>query len=81
MEGDFDEVALQPRSFVISTHALTWRATADAGAFAYGTGHFYPRPHMEGDAVQVDKDGNVTDFYPRPHMEGDKQRRKSWTSR
>ena len=27
MEGDFDEVALQPRSFVISTHALTWRAT------------------------------------------------------
>ena len=38
----------------ISTHALTWRATSrSARALAANGGDFYPRPHMEGDALST----------------------------
>ena len=32
---------------------------------------FYPRPHMEGDALFFFRFCCCRDFYPRPHMEGD----------
>ena len=32
---------------------------------------FYPRPHMEGDALSVSVYERAVYFYPRPHMEGD----------
>ena len=78
---------------VISTHALTWRATFFVSPFHIGCiflptpshggrllfdssaarSHrdFYPRPHMEGDGIIVNRSTSSTNFYPRPHMEGD----------
>ena len=41
-EGDF-----------ISTHALTWRATAKADKIIKELWDFYPRPHMEGDGAAI----------------------------
>ena len=38
----------------ISTHALTWRATAHNPVFCPQFGDFYPRPHMEGDSEGID---------------------------
>ena len=56
----------------ISTHALTWRATAVDGIGNLQQADFYPRPHMEGDFLLLFyTKGGLKDFYPRPHMEGD----------
>ena len=60
-------------SFKISTHALTWRATRCTQASPATCPHFYPRPHMEGDAVAGSAKSQRRHFYPRPHMEGDSQ--------
>ena len=37
----------------ISTHALTWRATAPARFQLCSSSNFYPRPHMEGDRLDT----------------------------
>ncbi len=37
----------------ISTHALTWRATAKADKIIKELWDFYPRPHMEGDGAAI----------------------------
>ena len=46
--------------FVISTHALTWRATLPSPTQSADQRDFYPRPHMEGDALKTYIEG--TDF-------------------
>ena len=48
MEGDYLEQKAGVTN-VISTHALTWRATPPIHRPLSRHGHFYPRPHMEGD--------------------------------
>ena len=56
----------------ISTHALTWRATATNNSrHCRSGGNFYPRPHMEGDSWLFGAQHGCPNFYPRPHMEGD----------
>ncbi len=48
MEGDI-VAAMLAYTYGISTHALTWRATAKTEASNRSILYFYPRPHMEGD--------------------------------
>ena len=56
---------------VISTHALTWRATyLDKQKLLMAL--FLPTPSHGGRLRMAAKLSIVTaDFYPRPHMEGD----------
>ena len=56
---------------IISTHALTWRATGTRRQFGDKIDDFYPRPHMEGDPATAVAKCSGRYFYPRPHMEGD----------
>ena len=49
MEGDVPSIAVTGTQVLISTHALTWRATCWGLAILSETSDFYPRPHMEGD--------------------------------
>ena len=56
---------------LISTHALTWRATSGVQVRQQSTRYFYPRPHMEGDSQSASRSLSFWNFYPRPHMEGD----------
>ena len=93
MEGDHIIHSVIKGVSPISTHALTWRATAPGHAlqapddiFLPTPSHggrrptsarcrphhdFYPRPHMEGDKMEVVLASAGVHFYPRPHMEGD----------
>ena len=61
----------QIKGMLISTHALTWRATSLVRYKSRRQRYFYPRPHMEGDQGLMDAGKAWQDFYPRPHMEGD----------
>ena len=49
MEGDAIALLLEIDPELISTHALTWRATSQSVSRALSFWNFYPRPHMEGD--------------------------------
>ena len=70
MEGDAS-FAIKRTKTLISTHALTWRATGYGGVGNKILADFYPRPHMEGDCLTPIAATALMDFYPRPHMEGD----------
>ncbi len=48
MEGDFGLTKVCPKE-LISTHALTWRATRHILQDCRDFVNFYPRPYMEGD--------------------------------
>ena len=54
----------------ISTHALTWRATAVAQQVASGL-IFLPTPSHGGRLLLHTRLLSQRYFYPRPHMEGD----------
>ena len=47
----------------ISTHALTWRATPSAHLHVLQCGHFYPRPHMEGDSKHAEVQACISAAY------------------
>ena len=51
MEGDADLIKIDLVVAVISTHALTWRATPRRSQEDRFCNYFYPRPHMEGDTL------------------------------
>ena len=51
MEGDMCTIGDMGGWQVISTHALTWRATESSLSSWFAIAYFYPRPHMEGDDV------------------------------
>ena len=78
MEGDADLIKIDLVVAVISTHALTWRATPRRSQEDRFCNYFYPRPHMEGDGTTVTVNNLQDDFYPRPHMEGDFSRSHGW---
>ena len=70
MEGDARR-SIRAKPIIISTHALTWRATIPPCVHAAMSRDFYPRPHMEGDSRKAQRLAPALYFYPRPHMEGD----------
>ena len=56
----------------ISTHALTWRATATPKKARPRSPLFLPTPSHGGRLFrEVNEIDGQRDFYPRPHMEGD----------
>ena len=70
MEGDI--INLYSSCFtVISTHALTWRATASSAKIVSCSTTFLPTPSHGGRHVFLRVCYIPYYFYPRPHMEGD----------
>ena len=66
----FGIFALSEDGQYISTHALTWRATVKV-LMSYSTQtHFYPRPHMEGDARRRPHLPSTGGFLPTPSHGG-----------
>ena len=69
MEGDCD-AQLRVGDQLISTHALTWRATFFFPRIPEWMEHFYPRPHMEGDACVSSNHHRPGRFLPTPSHGG-----------
>ncbi len=63
MEGDGRLLSLDTGGACISTHALTWRATAQAPRAEPTQKNFYPRPHMEGDSKHAEVQACISAAY------------------
>ena len=63
MEGDKEAAKSISKTFKVSIHALTWRATTKCSKVNASTESFNPRPHMEGDQtdrVRLQYDNEVS---------------------
>ena len=70
MEGDAAHGIKINGDTIISTHALTWRATMSLCPIS-GTKKFLPTPSHGGRHFGQAPKFYRDNFYPRPHMEGD----------
>ena len=79
MEGDVEAYLGVPVD-IISTHALTWRATVLAALEIFEQ-LFLPTPSHGGRPCGCGAGRNEIYFYPRPHMEGDRHQAPEIRSR
>ncbi len=71
MEGD-SEMGRVDIVALISTHALTWRATLGSiDSTEVNLSKFLPTPSHGGRPARIGGVWQAWNFYPRPHMEGD----------
>ena len=71
MKGNLVSACAVTYNFLVSIHALTWRATHYRICSCMQTLGFNPRPHMKGDAKAQQVAHPDDGFNPRPHMKGD----------
>ncbi len=76
MEGDIKSLIILCVLRIISTHALTWRATPAECTAPQSPWNFYPRPHMEGDGYPRYIFLGSLRFLPTPSHGG---RQRQWS--